>query len=63
MTKKHFIAIAALFKANRPADSWDACKRVQHNLLLDGLVAIMVSDNPRFDRGRFLKACGGFAAD
>jgi hypothetical protein len=61
MTKKHFIAIAALFRDERPNDK--RTSELQYDRLLEGIIKIALEDNPRFDRGRFLKACGGFAAD
>jgi hypothetical protein len=61
--KRHYEAIAAIFKVERPADNWDASKRMQHNCLLCNFVALFHADNPRFDAARFVEACGGYAND
>jgi hypothetical protein len=62
-TKRQYIAIASVFKHNRPLDSWNANKRVQFNVLLKDMVLLMRDDNPRFDVDKFLAAVGGYAAE
>lgn len=58
MTRKDYVLIAAaladakLHRAVRP----DAI--IQHSTDCNYLAAALSQDNPRFDRERFLKACG-----
>jgi hypothetical protein len=59
--RRHYEVIAAVFKAQRPADSWVATARVHHNLLLEALMHALDNDNPDFKPERFKKAAGGFA--
>lgn len=57
MTRKDYIAIAeAIAVNNDPTDS----KREQDKVkVIAGSIAdVMKRDNPRFDRSRFLRACG-----
>lgn len=61
MTKKDYMAIAAILKSRR--DSLMASTgRVRPEDVIDGItdqMALMMQrDNPRFDRERFLAACG-----
>lgn len=53
MTKRHFIAIAAIFK--RYQDPTGDGKR---QMLAFELASFFKQENPRFDRARFLEACG-----
>jgi hypothetical protein len=62
-TSRHYIAIASVFRHNRPLDNWDANKRVQFNALLQDMVLLMRDDNPRFDVDHFVAAAGGYAAE
>ena len=57
MTRKD-ILIAAALKRQQPAEHWDANKRCQFGLDVNSIADALASDNPRFDRERFLKACG-----
>lgn len=60
MSKKDYELIAAAFRAARPCavgdrgrdwyDGWHA--------VVDSVADALASDNPRFDRARFLAACG-----
>lgn len=53
MTKKHFEQLAALIKSGRIGDVDLLADTIAHS------TADMCADmNPRFDRVRFLKACG-----
>jgi hypothetical protein len=62
MTKKDFIAIAASFKRliiSCPHDNRDDRNRFRG--FYDSMVAVanaLATDNPRFDKARFLCACG-----
>lgn len=65
MTKRHFIAIAALLKANREVEHDRFYKfgtDEPNHLLVDRISRDMADyfavENPRFDRERFLAACG-----
>jgi hypothetical protein len=56
MSRKHYVALAAALASNRPlegqpqaVEQWTTdCKRIADAL---------ASDNPRFDRDRFIGAC------
>jgi len=57
LSRKHYCAIARIMaddyplaENNTPADVWQ--RAVNH------LAEYFTQDNPRFDRARFLKACG-----
>ena len=53
MTRKHFEAQAAIIKKHVATAGRDFC----YELAID-LADYFERDNPRFDRGRFFKACG-----
>ena len=65
MTKKHYIAVAALIKRETDYvntldnDPWEAaasyCPVAR---VAEGLADLFKADNARFDRERFLSACG-----
>jgi hypothetical protein len=59
MTRKHFIAVAALIKglADTTADPAQATDIAVRDVA-DGLADLFAKDNPNFDRARFLTACG-----
>ena len=52
MSKKHFIALAAVIKANRAVWSDESIQQVAEFCARFG---------PNFDRSRFIDACGGVA--
>ncbi len=58
MTKKHFNALAAMFKRERPTYRNDN-KRIMWNSLVQGVADECWAFNMRFDRARFIEACGG----
>jgi hypothetical protein len=70
MTKKHFEAIARIIKANMDhAKTWDDAAAgfdegygvgfgMGAQTVADDLADYFAKENPRFDRDRFLKACG-----
>jgi len=53
MTKKHFIKFAAEINEHRISYS-----RHEAQTMADMVCKIAISDNPNFDKARFLKACG-----
>jgi len=53
MTRKDYVAIAAALanvRTQATIPSWQSC--------CEKIADAMAADNPRFDRARFLKACG-----
>ena len=58
MTKKHFIAIAKVFNANKPKPetSLTMMNELWANLR-EGMANVLADTNPAFDRARFLAAC------
>jgi len=60
MTRKDYIAIAAAIHRTGMAINIGGKKSAEyaHRLLAIDIAATMAQDNPRFDRARFLKACG-----
>lgn len=60
MTRKDYVAIAAAIHrtgmARRIGKGLDGERTLQ--LVAIDIAATMAADNPRFDRARFLKACG-----
>lgn len=56
MTKKDFEAIADVLDDTRPAFKGNDMDRWEHMALV--FASMLASTNPRFDRARFLKACG-----
>lgn len=57
MTKKHFNALAAALKENRFLPGNEAAD-VQWERCVEGVASVCVEFAPRFDRARFLAACG-----
>ena len=58
MQKRHFEAIATALKAQKPADHWDANKRVQWALDVKAVAQAISAFNPLFRMGQFMRACG-----
>ena len=64
MTRKDYVRFAAMLKQQRIANShginpaMNHAKDVQWNDFVRAIVDIFEKDNPRFDRTKFLKACG-----
>lgn len=57
MTKKHYIAIAAELQAALSlAEGKEARKSVER--IAEGLANIFANDNPRFEKRKFMVACG-----
>jgi hypothetical protein len=57
MTRKDYVAIAAAIKETGKYHEHDDAADALAFLARD-LAATLAADNPRFDRARFLKACG-----
>ncbi len=57
MTKKHFEALAAALRENRFLPDNEAAN-VQWERCVEAVAAVGADFNPRFDRARFLAACG-----
>lgn len=59
MTRKHYVAMAATIRrvltASEPIREADRA-RAQHTA--DAFVSLAERDNPRFDKARFIAACG-----
>lgn len=58
ISRKHFQLIADALKEQKPAPHWDANKHTQWNLDVRAIAKTLATLNPRFDFGRFYKACG-----
>lgn len=61
MTCKDYIRIAELARNAKPRPSMDmwSCRIVdRENYLKETICPWLLQDNPRFDRERFLAACG-----
>ena len=56
MTRKHYVAVAEIIKAF-PHGSPTASQAK----LIEAFADMFAQDNPRFDRGVFVEACGGNA--
>ena len=60
MTQKDYILLAAALREQRPIGQED-CKLaclVQWERDVDAIAEALEQDNPRFDRDKFLDACG-----
>ena len=63
MTKKDFELIAATLKATRPPQQMEnefaiSQQTMQHLIICREIADALATTNPRFDRERFLAACG-----
>ncbi len=56
MSKKHYIEIAQAIKASEVPATAETRKSIAE--LAKRLANVFAADNPRFDRARFIKACG-----
>jgi hypothetical protein len=59
MTRQDFELIAETLKASRPAPHWDANKLAQWNATVNRFCERLRAINTRFNRDRFVSACGG----
>ena len=57
MSRKDYIAVAGLIRS-RLVDTGDTVDQWNAIAFADGMADLFAGDNPRFDRGRFLVACG-----
>ena len=64
MTRKHFRQIAdamqtlRTFEAHHPEMSETVARAVRFSSVVDALANVLATTNPRFNRNRFLSACG-----
>ena len=62
MTRKHFVMLAAALAQSKPPRGRDPLGTLladtQHARDCTAVADVLAQDNPRFDRARFLKACG-----
>ena len=59
MSKKHFIALADALRQTRPADHWDANKRVQWEMDVRVIADVLNQSNPRFNYSRWMDYVNG----
>jgi hypothetical protein len=57
MSRKDYVLLADALAYRRPEVSW-LNKAVQWRHDVDAIATALGRDNPRFDRTRFIKACG-----
>lgn len=57
MTKKHFVRLAAMMKEFPPNPN-DAGQVWMWERMVERLARVCMEENPRFNRGSFLAACG-----
>lgn len=53
MTRKHYKRIAEILVAHR-----DHIDPIRYAYLIEDMAGYLAEDNPRFDRTRFIEACG-----
>jgi hypothetical protein len=63
MTRKDYIAIASCIQSAQQYNPWPTAAEMDAALLMKRTIAqniahTMANDNPRFDRAKFLAACG-----
>jgi hypothetical protein len=56
-TRRHYTAVADAINGT-PTGGYIAEREADRQLVTDALAAMFTEDNPRFDRGRFVRACG-----
>jgi hypothetical protein len=56
MTRKHFEAIARIMRDHTPVQG--EAVDITHRDTVDALADYFATENPNFDRGRFVAACG-----
>jgi hypothetical protein len=58
MTRKDYVLIATALNRARDHGSFNYEEKSQHEFDCHYVADALSQDNPRFDRARFLKACG-----
>jgi len=58
MTRKDYVLIARALNDSRPITSSNQFAHAQHHNDCTFIARALANDNPRFDRERFLEACG-----
>ena len=60
MSRKDYVAVAGLIRSRLPygGTTTHKCHYAAVADFAGGMADLFASDNPRFDRGRFLAACG-----
>lgn len=58
MTKKDYIAIAEAIRVADDSCDMDNASHTGVYIAATSITKVMAADNPRFDRDKFLKACG-----
>jgi hypothetical protein len=58
MSKMHFIRLAALLRGLKPATAKTSASYKQWDETVYAIAGLCGSFNPRFDRTRFVDACG-----
>lgn len=62
MTRKDYVLIAGALKSSHVSNTLNNGNRALYNNGIDNAASLIADalarDNPRFDRERFLKACG-----
>ena len=62
MTRKDYCAIAGAIRAAMEHDDWDVLGSTAIpfgvTLAADRIAEVLAANNPRFDRDRFMEACG-----
>ena len=57
MTKKHYEALARILSSQMCDAEMETCQHTVRLITRD-IADYLATENPRFDRSRFLKACG-----
>jgi len=57
-SRKDYHLLAAALREERPGATWSANKWVQWMLDCRAVAKALALDNPRFDKEKFLNACG-----
>jgi dihydroneopterin aldolase len=53
LTKKHYQAIASIYASHLTKDNYKLISQ-----MVNDLCVLLIQDNPKFDRSKFLTACG-----